>query len=70
MYTDWSGGGASPAYITEKHLDFFAATESIALEEIYGEREILFARKFSDEAEDIVMRLDRIIKEKEDRLNP
>ena len=55
-YIDWSGGGASPAYITEKHLEFFEATQSITLEEIYGAGEILFARKFSDEAVNIVIK--------------
>jgi hypothetical protein len=67
-YTDWSGGGSSPAYITEKHLELFAASSSIILDDAYGAGEILFARKFSDEAKDIVIRLDQLIREKEDRL--
>jgi hypothetical protein len=38
------------------------------LDDVYGTGEILFARKFSDEAEEIVLRLDQLISEKEDRL--
>ena len=64
MYTDWTGGGAHPAYLTEKHIDLFKATPSITLDDIYGAGEILFARKFSDEAEEIVRQLDQLIGER------
>jgi hypothetical protein len=67
-YTDWSGGGSSPAYITEKHLGFFASTSSITMDDAYGAGEVLFARKFSDQAEDIVARIDQLIRGREDRL--
>jgi hypothetical protein len=67
-YTDWSGGRANPAYLTETHLEFLTATTSITLDDLYGTGEILFARKFSDETEEIVLRLDQLISEKEERL--
>ena len=67
-YTDWSGGGAHPAYLTEKHLEFFKASSQITMSDHYGTGELLFARKFSDQAQDIAIKLDRFIKEKEDRL--
>jgi hypothetical protein len=58
-YADWSSGGPNPAYLTETHLEFLTATASIVLDDVYGTGEILFARKFSDEAEEIVLRLDQ-----------
>ena len=42
---------------------------SIILDDILGVGEVLFARKFSDEAKDIVIRLDQIIREKEAKKN-
>jgi hypothetical protein len=67
-YADWSGGGSHPADITEEHLEFLTATASITLDDVYGKGEVLFARKFSDEAEEIVLRLDQLIGDKERRL--
>jgi hypothetical protein len=63
-YADWSGGGDSPAYLTEQHIDFFGATEHVLVDDVYGAGEVLFARKFSDEDEDVVMRLDQLISER------
>lgn len=63
-YTDWRGGGANPGYITEQHLETFAAAAPIMITNTYGTGELLFARKFSDDTEDIVLRLDQIIRER------
>jgi Core-2/I-Branching enzyme len=67
-YADWRGGGSRPADITEAHLEFFAATASITQDDLFGKGEVLFARKFSDEAEEIVLQLDQLISEKERQL--
>ena len=67
-YADWSAGGPSPAYITEKYLDFFQWTSSFTPDGVYGGGEMLFARKFSDESEDLVTRLENLIGEKENLL--
>jgi hypothetical protein len=67
-YTDWSSGGSSPAYITEQHLGFFTSSSPIIMDDAYGVGEVLFARKFSDQAEDIVAQIDQLIREREDRL--
>lgn len=56
-FADWSGGGANPAYITESHLPFLTRPPPIILDDAYGKGEILFARKFSDAAEEIVARI-------------
>jgi hypothetical protein len=60
-YTDWSGGGASPANISERHLALFQTMSSSATGDSYGGGEKLFARKFADEPADLVARLDRQI---------
>lgn len=62
-YADWTGGGSHPGYITESHLDFLAANGPIMVDDVYGKREILFARKFTDEAKEIVLRLDQHMSE-------
>ena len=66
-FSDWSAGRANPAYLTEKHLDFLTATASVTVDDVYGAGEILFARKFSDETEEITLRLNQLIREKEIR---
>ncbi|HEV2146718.1 MAG TPA: beta-1,6-N-acetylglucosaminyltransferase [Longimicrobiaceae bacterium] len=58
-YADWSAGGDSPAYLTEQHLELFEASAHVTLDDVYGVGEALFARKFRDEAADLVVRLDR-----------
>ena len=60
-YTDWSDGRASPAVMTERHLDFFRATSSFAPDDTYGGGEMLFARKFADGPVDLVAKLDKQI---------
>ncbi|XCN75094.1 MAG: beta-1,6-N-acetylglucosaminyltransferase [Candidatus Electrothrix aestuarii] len=64
-YTDWSGGRAHPINLTERHLEFFQK-KPIILEDIYGKGELLFARKFSNDAEKLIRKLDQIIRESED----
>lgn len=61
-YTDWSGGGASPALLSERHLALFSPGAPIVLDSGYGAGEILFARKFSDRSEELVARLDALIR--------
>lgn len=60
-YADWSRGGARPGDLTGRHLDFFAASDTVVMDDAFGAGEVLFARKFSDGAGDLVTRLDRII---------
>lgn len=68
-YTDWSEGGGSPASLTEKHLQFFEANPSIVVNDGYGTGEVIFARKFSDESPNIVIELERLIRQREEPLN-
>lgn len=64
-YTDWSAGGARPAYINEGHLAFFRLRSTSAPDDLYRKDEMLFARKFSDELVSVVESLSQIIKEKD-----
>ncbi|MEM8514924.1 hypothetical protein RCH14_004279 [Massilia sp. MP_M2] len=47
-YTDWSGGGASPANMSAKHVDYFRANTQFGAGDIYGSGPMIFARKFGD----------------------
>jgi hypothetical protein len=62
-YTDWSDGGASPAGMTQQHLTLFQATSSFPATDTYGAGPMLFARKFADQSEQLVARMDRQIGE-------
>jgi len=76
LFEDWSpmGGdprmavrGLLPRTLTKEHIASFEAQEEVMLDDCYGRREALFARKFSDEQLDLVNRLDALIARKEDR---
>lgn len=60
-YTDWSAGGASPAFLSEEHLALFSPGTPIVMDHGYGAGEILFARKFSDRGAALVEELDALI---------
>jgi hypothetical protein len=57
-YTDWSAGGASPANISGRHVDYFRSTKQFAPEDVYGSGPMLFARKFNDGDAALLQRLD------------
>ncbi|KAF3981320.1 MAG: beta-1,6-N-acetylglucosaminyltransferase [Methylococcales symbiont of Hymedesmia sp. n. MRB-2018] len=62
-YTDWSGGGSSPANISEKHLGIFKSISSSSVDSPFGRRENIFARKFTDDSARLVSILDKQISE-------
>jgi Core-2/I-Branching enzyme len=49
-YSDWSGGGANPAEIGERHIAMFRANPNMKIDGIYGSGELLFCRKVTDTA--------------------
>ena len=57
-YTDWSAGGASPANISAKHVDYFRTTKQFAEKDVYGTGPMIFARKFSDSDTALLQQLD------------
>ncbi|GAA4021051.1 beta-1,6-N-acetylglucosaminyltransferase [Actimicrobium antarcticum] len=58
-YTDWSAGAASPSVIDEQHLALLRQNSTFAAADTYGAGEMLFARKFNDDAGDLLVRLDQ-----------
>jgi hypothetical protein len=62
-YTDWAAGGASPAYMSMRHIDHFRTTRSFPVKSLYGGGEILFARKFSEDAPEVLAALDLLLQE-------
>jgi hypothetical protein len=65
LFEDWSGGGARPAMINEKHVAFFEAQDEVQVQDLNGPGELLFARKLSDENSEILDRIDRMIERKD-----
>ncbi len=68
-YTDWSGESSHPAYITENHLALFNKASSFTKDGALGNlslvdgrlrEEQLFARKFSDDSENLITKLFRL----------
>jgi hypothetical protein len=57
-----------PRMLTGQHLAVFEAQEKVWLDDVYGRREGLFARKVSDESLDLADRLDAMIIRKESAL--
>ncbi len=59
-YTDWSERRGSPAWITEEHLKAYR-TKMLYSDDTFGKGELLFARKFRDESEDVVKKINEYI---------
>ena len=67
VYEDWpppSAHPTGPAMITGQHVACFETQEQVCVEDAYGRREVLFARKLSDDSLDLVDRIDAMIKRK------
>src|SRR5262249_32263767 len=54
LYEDWSAEGAHPAMIDDQHLAFFEAHDKVCVRDVFGDGELLFARKFSDDNLDVI----------------
>lgn len=57
-YTDWSAGGASPANMSARHVDYFRATTHFGAGDVYGSGPMMFARKFSDSDDALLQAMD------------
>lgn len=62
-YTVWAPGAASPEYMSEKHLPMLREAARSRVTTSFGETDIMFARKFSDQQADVVGQLARQIAE-------
>jgi core-2/I-Branching enzyme len=65
LYEDWSAEDAHPAPISDHHLAFFESQDKVCADDLYGQGECLFARKFSDAHVDLVQRILDMIRRKE-----
>jgi len=57
-YTDWSAGGASPANMSARHVDYFRTKPQFGADDVYGSGPMLFARKFSDSDDALLQAMD------------
>jgi hypothetical protein len=64
-FGDWTAGERSPALLSSEHVERFAAVTRFGPNDVYGDGEILFARKFSDESQQVVDSLARLIQERD-----
>jgi hypothetical protein len=58
-----------PRMLTRQHMQFFEAQDHVWLNDVYGRREALFARKFSDDTLGLTDQLDALISRKESSIN-
>jgi hypothetical protein len=65
FYRDYPPNLSHPMLLTEKHVQFFGSQEGIWVEDEWGSGEVLFARKFSDQALHVIDRIDEMIRRKE-----
>jgi hypothetical protein len=63
-FSQWSGG-SSPAILEQEQLQKLQAGFPIMQEDVYGKREVLFARKFSDSSAPLIAELESTISQKE-----
>lgn len=64
-YADWSAGGARPSQLNEQHVTQFERKNPWMLGDVYGRGEALFARKFSDQDDHLITRLDQNVRQRE-----
>jgi hypothetical protein len=69
-YRDYPVNLTHPALITEKHVLYFGSQKRVLVEDEWGQREVLFARKFSDQRLQVINRIDEMIKSKEEVEEP
>jgi hypothetical protein len=73
VYVDatWTIRGDHRYRLTDAQLKFFESREKVRVEDEWDPREVLFARKFSDDSLDLLQRIDNMIERKEnDRTSP
>ncbi len=66
-FTRWTAGRCSPALLSRDDVWRLASTTSFGPDDVYGDGEILFARKFSDQTQDVVDALELLVRHPEVR---
>jgi len=72
VYEEWppaSDHPKGPRMITDQHVAIFEKQEQVCLDDLYGSREALFARKLSDDNLGLVDRIDAMINLKGNKLD-
>jgi hypothetical protein len=64
-YEDWSEQGSHPAFIEEKHVTLLRETPKVYVKDNFGNGEVLFARKFSENNQLVLDLLDEMIVSKD-----
>ncbi len=64
-FADWSAGKPSPALLSQKHVDMFSSVTRFGPDDLFGDGDILFARKFSDDNQEVVASIARLIQERD-----
>jgi hypothetical protein len=64
-FADWTAGGRNPALLSSEQVERFASAATFGPDDVYGDGEFLFARKFSDESQDAVDSLTRLTQERD-----
>jgi hypothetical protein len=65
VFEDWSGSVAHPKMISDEHIALFEARDELRVNDVFGDGESLFARKFSDTNLELLQRIDEMIERKE-----
>jgi hypothetical protein len=64
-FADWTAGRRSPALLAREDVQRLASTTGFGPDDVYGDGEILFARKFSDQTQDAVDALELLVQDRE-----
>ena len=64
-YENWPAQGGHPAMIKDQDIALFKRQDKVGLNDVFGDGELLFARKFSDDSIELLQRMDDIIEQKE-----
>jgi hypothetical protein len=62
VFEDWSAASRRPAMIDGDHLARFKRERPLLISDVWGQGEVLFARKFSDESLHLVDEMDELIR--------
>ena len=64
-FEDWSDEGSHPLKIEARHFPLLAGSGGVFVRDVFGNGEVLFARKFSDHDLQLMQQLDEIAQKNE-----
>jgi Core-2/I-Branching enzyme len=66
-YENWPARGGHPLPIGNEDVEYLKAHDQVTLNDVFGDGELLFARKFSDDRLELLDRIDEVIQDKENK---